>query len=209
VATAFGRICATSPMLATCSILNFIHSISNGHKTLSSQRGSDRTCQSTDRTCYMWCPVWVEKGSRERFRQPDTSGRMWADAPPHPIKPSLRAALLVAWPDASVPWVIGCSGHKPSHFAPARLPVELTGRARRVRSSIRSRIRSPQWLPFASISLPLAQWKIDVLLPQKHKCANTTKCSPSCAHVLAYSQIFFQGVSISLDPKCICSRIWT
>jgi hypothetical protein len=51
-------------------------------------------------------------------------------------------------------------------------------------------------------SLPL---KLHLL----HKCANTTKCSPSYAHVLAFSQIFSQGVSISLDPKCICSRILT
>jgi hypothetical protein len=163
-------------------------------------------------------------------------GRTWPNVPPRPIdhaiyRPSERLTGRAGLASDRTRWC------KTLARTPLQ-QLLLTERVRLSQDHVRFSVRSLQWPPFASVSIHDDLEKISTTsvvenmhftstksaksrqernpnpsLPLKlhrlRKCANTTKCTPSCTRVLAFSQIFSQGVSNSLDPKCKCSRIWT
>jgi hypothetical protein len=126
-------------------------------------------------------------GSWERFHRPDAFGCMWPDANPQCCRSRGATNTPVTNPSTSPRAPVGWTNRTHQLCPIQRLITPVTSfRLRFFASSAVENRRLIERNP--NPSLPL---KLHLL----RKCANTTKCSPSCAHVLAFSQIFFNELA--------------
>jgi hypothetical protein len=151
--------------------------------------------------------------------RPDATASVWSlsrevlesdfvDRTRHRVRSALRLALFWAR-DRTLRFREGPDVSVPNPSTPRRaqlLPLtERVGRAETASdpaSGHTSDLLSP---PF------LCLWRSGTQTPlyRSNSTAFANVLTSPCACVLAFSQSFSQGVSNSLDSKCICSRIWT